>query len=139
MRFLWRSLCIFALACCFSSGALAQDPQEETGSIKGTVYDSSGAIVANARVVVAKEGDRQSTDSDAQGNYAIDRLPVGSYSVTITAEGYKPFEKENVDVRNGDDAHVDANLDPEPADPNSGQMTALMTFFSSTELASWLL
>src|SRR6516165_6207740 len=67
--------------------------QVSTSSITGIVTDSSGAVVANARVE-AKNDDTgvvfdQSTTS--AGAYAFASLPPGSYSITVTMSGFQTF------------------------------------------------
>src|SRR5437762_13741215 len=65
--------------------------QTTTGSIVGKVTDSSGAIVPNAAVTVTNvdTGIAIKATTDADGNYGVTTLPVGRYSVTIEAQGFK--------------------------------------------------
>src|SRR5208283_126470 len=56
------------------------------GGIQGTVFDSSGAGVPDAEVVVLGTETNLSrhTATDGAGNYAFTELPLGAYSVTAT-------------------------------------------------------
>ena len=74
-------------------------PQSITGTILGTVYDSSGSVVPNAKVVAtnAAQGWARETTSDGLGNYIFNQLPPGPYKVNVTATGFQslsvaPFE-----------------------------------------------
>jgi hypothetical protein len=89
-------------------------PQSITGTILGTVYDSSGSVVPNAKVVATNvaQGSIRETTSDGLGNYIFNQLPPGPYKVNVTAQGFQsvavaPFELL-VDQR----ARVDASLQP---------------------------
>src|SRR5882724_11606299 len=68
--------------------------QEVTGSIAGTVHDTSGAVVPNATVTV-KNTDRNTVirtmKTDDQGNYVAPLLPIGNYSLTFEATGFRTF------------------------------------------------
>ena len=69
----------------------------ETGTITGHVTDStSGAPVANARVIVV--GTALSVSTDSRGAYMIASVPAGSYTVRALFIGYKPAEKTGVRV-----------------------------------------
>ena len=56
-----------------------------TGSIVGTVIDSSGAAVANAKVIVTAPatGFTRAVTSSADGGYVCPLLPVGIYNVAV--------------------------------------------------------
>ena len=62
-----------------------------TGAISGVVQDASGAVIANAKVSIKNEATgetlRQST-TDASGLFTATLLPVGSYSVEVSAAGF---------------------------------------------------
>lgn len=75
-------------ACFFSTAAKAQ---VDTGAIRGTVTDPTGAVVPNARVTVASDatGLTLSTASASDGTYTFNPLKIGSYTVTVEAPGFK--------------------------------------------------
>src|SRR5262245_18576990 len=65
--------------------------QTTTGSIVGKITDPTGAVVPGAVVTVSNVDTGISTkiNTDSSGNYAITPLPVGRYSVTVEAQGFK--------------------------------------------------
>jgi hypothetical protein len=65
--------------------------QTITGSITGTVTDPSGAVVTNARVVATnvETGVTHGTNTNEAGVYNLVFLPVGQYTVTSEAKGFK--------------------------------------------------
>jgi hypothetical protein len=71
-----------------------------TGSIRGTVLDSSGAILPGATITATNIATgvattRQSTEA---GAYVISPLPPGDYRVTVMLDGFSTFVQENVIV-----------------------------------------
>jgi hypothetical protein len=83
------------------------------GSISGTVKDPSGAVVSNAQVAVtnADTGVTRSGAANSAGAYVVAGLPVGRYSISITAGGFKPYRKTNVALDVNDALLVDAVLE----------------------------
>src|SRR3982750_4332368 len=72
---------------------------QTTGSIVGTVVDPHGAFVPNAVVTVSGQGgQRFSASSGESGLYNIPVVPSGSYTVTISAVGFKRSITTNVNV-----------------------------------------
>lgn len=67
--------------------------QSTFASITGTVTDTSGAIVPNARIVVTNQatGIQSSAQSNAAGIYAVPQLNPGSYSLRAQANGFEEF------------------------------------------------
>src|SRR4029450_6235134 len=61
------------------------------GSIVGTVTDPQGAVVPGASITITnvETGITNKTSTDSSGNYAVTPLPVGEYSVTVEAAGFK--------------------------------------------------
>ncbi|MBV9499477.1 MAG: TonB-dependent receptor [Acidobacteriaceae bacterium] len=87
MRFL-RTLAVpLSLLFC----ATQIEAQATTGKITGTVTDPSGAAVAGAKVTVTQNatGISHATVSDQSGTYQVPQLPIGLYSVTAEAPGFK--------------------------------------------------
>jgi hypothetical protein len=78
--------------------------QAVTGSIVGTVTDSTGAAIPGAAIVVTdiSKGDSQTVQSNASGNYTVYRLVPDSYSIKATAKGFTPAEVQNLTVNAGD-------------------------------------
>ena len=67
--------------------------QEATGRILGTISDSSGAVIPNANVTVidtATQISRKAT-TNQDGYYQVLALPIGTYKVTATHEGFRTF------------------------------------------------
>jgi hypothetical protein len=71
-----------------------------TGAIKGTVTDSSGAVVPNATVNATNTGTglTRTVTTEADGSYSITVLPLGTYSLKFQAAGFKPEEVPGVTV-----------------------------------------
>lgn len=65
--------------------------QQITGSITGTVKDSSGAVVSGATIKATNDatGFSRSVTANAYGDYRVDYLPVGAYTVEVKAQGFK--------------------------------------------------
>ena len=92
----------------FSMSLRAQD----TGSMTGSVTDSTGAAVTNAQVVVssAERGINRTTSSNASGEWVVPGLTPGSYDLAITAPGFKKYQAKGVVLRVAQKARVDVAL-----------------------------
>jgi Carboxypeptidase regulatory-like domain/TonB dependent receptor len=66
---------------------------QSTASLTGTVTDPTGAVVANARVVVhsLSTGTDRVIETDSAGIYAVPSLQPGDYSVQVTASGFSTY------------------------------------------------
>lgn len=92
------AMVLFAVALLMTTtAALAQ---QITGTIAGTVSDSQGAVVPSASVkaINSETGFSRSTVSDSAGNYTLTYLPVGNYSVEVSAAGFKKTLQKNIVV-----------------------------------------
>ena len=78
--------------------------QQLTGTFSGTTYDSTGAVVPNAKVTMKNEasGDIRSTTSNSSGYFSITAVQPGTYKVTVSAAGFKSWEQGGVDFAPGD-------------------------------------
>jgi len=72
--------------------------QQTTGSIVGTVKDQQGAVVNTATVKATNvdTGLSRSAQTNGYGEYRIDYLPVGKYSVEAKAPTFEGFVQENL-------------------------------------------
>ena len=73
------------------------------GGIAGSVVDSTGAVVPNAKIVLlgTDTGYTRETVSTSSGAYSFQDLPLGNYSVTITAPGFSQKKIDGIAVRPG--------------------------------------
>jgi hypothetical protein len=73
-----------------------------TGAISGTVQDPSGGVIASAKVVIVSEATGQvvrDLTADSSGSFTATLLPVGSYSVGVSAAGFATTKFTGVLVR----------------------------------------
>src|SRR5258708_22351549 len=84
IRLMRRALLAALIVCLFGMMAFAQSTTE--GAVGGTVYDSTGAVVGGAKIVVHNNGTNaeQTTTADSSGYYRVTGLQPGSYTVTIS-------------------------------------------------------
>src|ERR1700749_2446010 len=80
------------------SSFVAAHAQQITGTIVGTVKDQSGALVSTATVKATNvdTGFSRSAPTNGYGEYRIDYLPVGKYSVESEAAGFRRFVQLNI-------------------------------------------
>jgi hypothetical protein len=102
--------------------------QQNFGSINGNVTDSSGAVVQQAKVQAQNVGTNleRTTTTRNDGSYSIADLPIGTYIVTITKDGFQADKFTEILVRGGVTTTVNAQLQP-------GQVSATVVV-SSTPL-----
>jgi len=100
--------CTLLALLCLPSAARAQD----TGSITGTVRDSSGAVVPDAEVKLTSGaiGLTRPMTTNGDGDFLAAALPPGTYDLLVTAKGFKTFEAKGIIVRVAQKARVDVTL-----------------------------
>ena len=94
--------------------AAALAAQTFRGGIVGTVTDSSGATVADAKIHAANLGTGLARDtvSSANGDYAFPELPLGEYTLTINKEGFQTQTLKGIHVGVGNPESVNVTLTP---------------------------
>ena len=99
---------LFATIC----GALLYAQSTTDGAIGGTVYDTNGAVVANATVTVHNNGTNaeQKVTADASGYYRVSKLPSGSYTVSVNEKGFAAYKAEQVIVQVGSVTEISPRL-----------------------------
>ncbi len=103
-----RRFCTFllVLTCSISLIPVAQ-AQTGKGSIAGRVADSSGGVLQGAQISVEPTG--VNVVSDVQGQFFLNALDPGTYTITVTYVGFAKFT-QTVNVTAGQTASVDAKL-----------------------------
>src|SRR3984885_12692031 len=68
----------------------AMQAQQTLGGITGQVIDPSGSAIPGAEVKAISEDTKleRATQSNAQGVYTLNDLPIGKYTVTVTMQGF---------------------------------------------------
>jgi hypothetical protein len=102
------SAIVVALLMAVGPGSSRVDAQAVTGSIVGTVTDSTGAAVPGATIVVTDigKGTVETVQSNSSGNYSVFRLIPDNYSVKATIKGFNPAEAQSVTVNAGGEAQL---------------------------------
>lgn len=77
-----------------------------TASFSGSVSDSSGARIANASVTISnpEKGVTRAFKTDAEGNFSFALLPAGTYSLTVSAPGFKTSKQDGIMLEVGQSA-----------------------------------
>jgi hypothetical protein len=86
--------------------------QSFTGSVLGTVTDSTGAVVPNASVILTNTGTntRTTVTSDQNGNYIAALLPPGQYAIEVSAPGFKKFVQDGITLQVQQQARLNVAL-----------------------------
>src|SRR5882724_6833076 len=91
----------------------ALQAQQYSGTITGSVTDSSGAAVSGAAITVTNVGTNATYNATASddGVFTIAQLPVGIYEVRIKANNFKEYVAKGVEVHTSSNAQISAKLD----------------------------
>jgi hypothetical protein len=87
--------------------------QTNTGRLVGTVVDPNGAVVNGATVVVRdnQTGRERTITTGDTGTFTAAQLEAGTYTVTITAGGFRTFVAQEVKIDVGRDYSLNAALE----------------------------
>ena len=87
------------LSLVFAASSLLAQSGSNSGTVIGTVTDSSGAIVVGADVTIRNpvSGYQRTTTTDQNGKYTFANLPFNPYHIEIKAQGFNAY-KRDVDV-----------------------------------------
>ena len=123
--------------------------QSTGGRIRGTVSDPSGAAVVGAKVTLINEATNVSRDVDTgtNGDYLLIEVPVGSYEIDVTQQGFKKYVRKGVALDLNEVISVDITLQlgttaetvevtgaPPVVDTTSTQLGAVVNERASTQL-----
>ena len=129
MRWLWLMAASLALVLCLMPQPASA--QAVTGTILGTVKDSSGAVVVGAKVKLTQieMGIAREVVSDARGEYTVPLLPTGTYNIVCEMTGFKGVTLANVRLRVDQKVRMDLTLEV-------GVITDAITIQADTPLIS---
>ena len=102
MRTLVRCFAVSLLALFFQTHAVSLFAQSagNSGTVTGTVSDSSGALIPGASVTIENpvSGLTRTVITDAGGQYQFTNLPLNPYHLTVKMQGFTT-QSQDVDVR----------------------------------------
>lgn len=97
-RSVWTpvAMSMMLLACCEGAWGQAQN----AGTIYGNVTDPTGAVVVGATITAAdtEKGIKRVVQSTKTGEYNLPSLPIGTYVLTVEAQGFQTFVADGVTV-----------------------------------------
>src|SRR5438128_1916405 len=101
---------------------------QTTGTALGYVKDSTGAVVPGALITItdSSTGFYRKATTDEEGYYSVPNLPVATYTVTATRQGFKTFIQRDVRVDVARNVRVDINLEV-------GQVSEIVDVAAATE------
>src|ERR1700685_502363 len=123
--------------------------QSTGGRIRGTVSDPSGAAVVAAKVTLINEATNvmRDVDSNANGEYLCLEVPVGTYEIDVSQQGFKKYVRKGIALDLNEVISVDIGLQlgataetvevtgaPPVVDTTSTQLGAVVKEAASTQL-----
>jgi hypothetical protein len=93
----WKAIGVIFAAALLAAACFAQT---QTARLVGTVHDSTGAVVPNAKVIAVNTGTKVKTEatSNSSGDYVLPALQPGTYSLTVEASGFRKAVVESIDL-----------------------------------------
>jgi hypothetical protein len=85
---------------------------QDTASLTGTVTDASGAAIPNAKIALknGEHGIDRAGTTNGSGDFLFASLPIGSYDLIVSAEGFKKYEAKGVVLQVAQKARVNVAL-----------------------------
>ena len=104
-----QATCLAATCVTLPAAAMAQ---AVSGTIVGTVTDASGAVVPKAQVTITLAGQDavHTSVTNESGNFTEPNLAPGTYTVTVTAEGFKKDTRSNIVLDTNTTQRIDVSL-----------------------------
>jgi len=86
--------------------------QSTFGTILGNVHDASGAVIPGATVTLTNSGTtaQRVLTSDGAGNFVFSNIDIGTYTLTVTAQGFETFSQPNIGIIARESRHIEASL-----------------------------
>ena len=88
--------------------------QVDEGAISGTIQDTTGAIITNAKVTLLNtdQGLTLETTTTSGGTYSFSPVRIGNYSISVTAPGFQKTTQEHLVVAVSQTLQVNVQLRP---------------------------
>jgi hypothetical protein len=112
IRLPWIASALASTLACFVLSLPQNAFAQASAGLTGTVTDSSGAVVADAKVSITNEGTASTdrTTTSRVGTYSFRGLTPGKYTVTVDARGFKKAVQQSINVEVSTTATIDLTL-----------------------------
>ncbi|WP_263369182.1 TonB-dependent receptor [Edaphobacter dinghuensis] len=108
----FRSVLRFAVLFSFAVMPMVASAQQKGATVHGTVADPDEAVIPGATVTLTPaSGKPLVTQSQSDGSYVLHNVPAGTYSETVTMQGFAPFAKLAVKINPGQSLALDVKMD----------------------------
>ncbi|HTD56690.1 MAG TPA: carboxypeptidase-like regulatory domain-containing protein [Silvibacterium sp.] len=99
---------VFAMAAALILLGLTASAQTSSATLTGTVYDTSGAVVPGATVLLRNQqsGDTRREISNPEGYFTFAAVPPATYSVTVEKQGFVKWEGRGITLDSNDNRAV---------------------------------
>ncbi len=110
---------LFILCVFFAAGVLFA--QTATGRLTGTIYDQAGARLDHAAVTVKNiaTGVENATQPNDKGEYHFENLPLGKYSIRVSAKGLASVQINDIYIQSAKTANINVTLPESQSTPIS--------------------
>ncbi len=90
--------------------------QTVTGTLSGSVFDASGAVMPGVKIVAKSEqtGAVRDATANEEGYYLMSFMPIGSYEVTVAHAGFRTVVKKGVVIELNKNTVSDFEMHPSP-------------------------
>ena len=107
----YAQLFVALLLCALA--ALPAAAQTQAASLRGSVHDSSGAVIPGAKLTLTNIDQNRpwSTDSNEAGQYIFQQIPPGNYSLRVEADGFKRYQRPRFILNVAQVAELDVSLE----------------------------
>ena len=92
------------------SGVAQSHPADQTATLHGVVRDVSGATSPNVKLSFVADGKSIEVRTSEKGSYSV-TLAAGSYAIHVEQTGFKPIDKERLELEGGTNTTLDFVLD----------------------------
>lgn len=127
----------FPVAACFEVHLFAQELSAVKGGLGGTVTDTSGAVITDAKVTVTGSADTRVVNTDPTGRFLASGLTPGLYTVTVERQGFATTTAKNLQVEinriNNVEIKLNAGAETQTVEVSA---TAVSTNVNSTAISS---
>jgi len=107
-----KTLFVLLFVGLFAFAVTGVQAQITTATLVGTVSDSTGAVIPNAQVTAINVDTnlKHTVQSNGDGAYRLEFLPVGNYKLEVSASGFKAYTRTGIELTVAQIAQADVMM-----------------------------